>query len=163
MDHALLVGVLQAQRRLVDEIAGVADRHRPLGLDHPGQVQALDVLHGEDDALAAAEGGVGGDDVGVAELGDGADLAEEAVEHAAAFDDVAAHDLEDLVAAHEAVVGEVDHAHAAAAELADDLVVGVVGELRAGGCPPGAGRSLVLVLGIAAAATGRRSDVRGRV
>ena len=38
-------------------------------------------------------------------------------------------DLEDLVAAHEAIVGEVDHAHAAAAQLADDLVVGMVGQL----------------------------------
>ena len=90
MDHPLVVGVLQPQRRLVDEVAGVAHRHRPPGLDHPGQVEALDVLHGEDEALAAAEGGVGGHDVGVLKPGDGADLAQEAVEHAGPFDDVAA-------------------------------------------------------------------------
>ena len=53
----------------------------------------------------------------MAEPGDGPDLAEEAVEHAGAFDDLPADDLEHLVAAHEAVVREVHHAHPAAAEL----------------------------------------------
>ena len=61
--------------------------------------------------------------------GDGADLPQEAVEHAGLLDDVLADDLEDFVAGHQAVVGEVDDAHAADAQLADDLVVGVVGQL----------------------------------
>ena len=130
MDQPLLVGVLEAQRRLVDEVAGVGHRQRPLGLDQLGQVEPLDVLHREDDALAEPEGRVGRDDVGVAEPGDGADLAEEAVEHAGAFDDLPADDLEHLVAAHERVVGQVDDAHAAAAQLADDLVVGMIGQPR---------------------------------
>ena len=86
MHHARLVGVLQAERRLVDERAGVADRQRPLGLDHAGQVEALDVLHGEDKACAGAEGGIGGDDVGMLEPGDDADLAEKSVEHVGAID-----------------------------------------------------------------------------
>ncbi len=128
VDHAALVGVLQPQRRLVDEVGGVGHRERPLGLDELGQVEPLDVLHREDQAAVEAEGGVGGDDVGVAELGHGADLALEAVEDAGALDDVAADDLEDLVAAHHGVVGEVDDAHAAPAEFALDLVVGVVGQ-----------------------------------
>ena len=59
VDHPVLVGVLQAQRRLVDEVAGVGDRQRPLGLDQLGQVEALDVLHREDDALAEPDGRVG--------------------------------------------------------------------------------------------------------
>ena len=137
VNHALLVGVLQAQGRLLNEVAGVADGHRSAGLDHPGQVQAVDVLHGEDQALAAAKRGVGGDDVGVAKLSDGADLAEKAIHHARALDDVPAHDLEDLVASHQAVVGQVDHAHAASAQLAEDLVVGVVGKLRGISSPRG--------------------------
>ena len=130
VDHAVLVGVLQAQGRLVDEVAGVGHRQRPAGLDQLRQVEALDVLHGQDEALAEAEGRVGGDDVGVVELGRGADLAEEAVEHAAAVDEVAADDLEHLLAAHERVLGQVDDAHAAAAQLAEDLVIGVVGQSR---------------------------------
>ena len=64
------------------------------------------------------------------EPGDGPDLAEEALEHPGAFHDLPAHHLEHLVAAHQRVVGQVDHAHAAAAELALDLVVGVVGQAR---------------------------------
>ena len=49
VNHALLVGVLEPQGGLLNVVAGVANRHRPAGLDHPGQVQALDVLHGEDE------------------------------------------------------------------------------------------------------------------
>ena len=49
----------------------------------------------------------------MAELSDGADLAEKAVHHAGALEDVSAHDLEDLVQSHQSVVGQVDHAHAA--------------------------------------------------
>ena len=45
-------------------------------------------------------------------------------------DQVAADDLEHLLAAHQRVLGQVDHAHAAAAQLADDLVVGMVGQAR---------------------------------
>ncbi len=41
-----------------------------------------------------------------------------------------AHHLEHFVAAHQLVVGQVDHAHAAPAELALDFVIGVVGQAR---------------------------------
>ncbi len=104
----------------------MADGQRPLGLDHLGQVEALDVLHGQDQALAEPAGGIGGDDVGMVQPGRMADLGEEAVHHAGAVDEVAADDLEDFVPCHEAVAGEVDDAHAALAELAEDFVVGVV-------------------------------------
>ncbi len=55
MDQPLFVGMLEPERRLLDEEARVGDRQLAPGLDHPGQVQALDVLHGEDDALAEPE------------------------------------------------------------------------------------------------------------
>ena len=71
-----------------------------------------------------------GDDVRVPELGDGPDLSKEAVEHAGAFDDVPPHHLEHLVAAHQRVVGQVDHAHPAAAEFPLDLIIGVVRQAR---------------------------------
>ncbi len=115
---------------MVDEVAGMADRERSVGLDQPRQVEAVDVLHGEDDALAEPGGVVGGDDVRVAQPGDGPDLPAEALEHAGAFDDLPPHDLEYLVAAHQRVVSQVDHAHPAPAELLPDLVFGVVGQAR---------------------------------
>ena len=130
VDEPFLVGVLEPEGRLVDEVAGVSHRQRPLGLDHLGQVETFDVLHREDDALAQPDGGVRRDDVRVAELGDGPDLAEEAFEHPGAFHDLPPHHLEHLVAAHQLVVGQVDHAHAAPAEFPLDLVIGVVGQSR---------------------------------
>ena len=48
------------------------------------------------------------------------------------FDQVAADDLEHLHPAHERVVREVDDPHPAPAELADDLVVGMVEQLARG-------------------------------
>ena len=113
VDHPLLVRVLQPQRRLVDEIAGVADRNRPPGPDQAAEVQPRGVLHGEDEAAAAADGGVGADDVGVAEPGDGPDLPQEALGHLGIGGDLRADDLEDLLAVHDAVVGQVDDPHAA--------------------------------------------------
>ena len=57
-------------------------------------------------------------------------LAEEPVAHAGPLDQVAADDLEHLQSAHELVLGQVDHTHAAAPQLADDLVIRVVGQPR---------------------------------
>ena len=107
----------------------MADRQRTLGFDHASQVEALGVLHREDQAFAGAEGGIGGDDIGMLEARHGADFAEEAFEHAGGFDDLAADDLEDLVAAQDVVVREEDQSHSAAAQLTDDLVVGVFRQL----------------------------------
>ena len=74
--------------------------------------------------------------------GDGPDLAEESLAHAGVVDDLRADDLEDLVAAHDPVVGEVDDPHAAPAQLADDLVVGDLGErLGLGGRDASGGRN----------------------
>ena len=121
VDHPVLVGVLQAQRRLVHVIAGVRHGQRPAGLDDPGQVEAVDVLHREYDALAEPDGVVRRDDVGVAELRDGPDLAEEAFEHPGAFHDLPPHHLEHLVPPHEPILGQVDNAHPAPAEFPLDL------------------------------------------
>ena len=49
--HPRLMRMLQALRRLVNEDAGVRDGQRPLGLDQPGQVESLGVLHREDQAF----------------------------------------------------------------------------------------------------------------
>ncbi len=64
------------------------------------------------------------------EIRNGADLAVEAVEYARGLDDFAADNLEHLVAAHDVIVGEEYQSHPAAAQLADDFIVGVCGQLR---------------------------------
>ena len=115
MDHTLLVRVLEPERGLVDEVGGMGDRHRPLGLDQLCQVESVDVFHGENDALTAAEGGIGVHDIGVHQSCRGADLAAEPLENSLSFDQVLADDLEHLVAAHQPVVGEIDNPHASAA------------------------------------------------
>jgi hypothetical protein len=63
----------------------------------------------------------------LAELGNGPDLAEKAVEHARAFHDMPAHHLQYFIAVHQHVVGQVNHTHATPAELAFDLVIAVTG------------------------------------
>ena len=80
VDHALLVRVLETQGRLVGEEAGVGHGQRAAGLDHLRQVEPVDVLHREDEALVDPERVVRRHDVRVPEPGHGADLAEEAVE-----------------------------------------------------------------------------------
>ena len=55
-----------------------------------------------------------------------ANLPEEPLEDTGLLDDVTAHHLEHLVAAHELVVGEVNDPHATPAELADDPVIRMV-------------------------------------
>ena len=80
VDKSFLMGVLKPERRLVDEEAGMGHRHRPLGLDQLGQVATLHVFHRKQETLAELGGVVGGDDVRVAEPGDGLDLTFEAFE-----------------------------------------------------------------------------------
>jgi len=48
VDHAALVGVLQAQGGLAGEVAGVGGRERAALLDQPGQGNALDELHDQE-------------------------------------------------------------------------------------------------------------------
>jgi hypothetical protein len=65
----------------------------------------------------------------VLETGDRPHLAAEPVENARTLDYVGANNLEHLVPSHDLVVGEVRNAHATAPELADDLIIGVFGQL----------------------------------
>ena len=77
-----------------------------------------------------ARGRIGRHDIGVVQPGRVADLTQKALERGGPIHHVPADDLQDLVPAHEPVLGQVDRPHAPLAELADDLVVGVVGQPR---------------------------------
>ena len=113
------------------KLQALATGSGPRGLDQLRQVEALDVLHGEDEALAEPDGRVGGDDVGVVELGRVADLARGSgrARRGGSMRWLLTT-LSTSLPAHELVLGQVDDAHAALAELAEDLVVGVVGQAR---------------------------------
>ena len=75
------------------------------------------------------DGRVRRDDIPVLQFGGRLDLTEEPVAHAGPLDQLPADDLEHFQTPHELVPCEVDHPHAAAPQLADDLVVGVVDQL----------------------------------
>ena len=60
------------------------------------------------------------------ELGGRLDFTQEPVAHAGPLDQMTADHLEHLRPSHQLVLGQVDHAHSAAAELANDLVVRVI-------------------------------------
>ena len=51
------------------------------------------------------------------------------VAHPGCLDDVRADELQDLVPAHQAVAGQVDEPHRAAAQLAEDLIIRVISQL----------------------------------
>ncbi len=119
------MSVLEPEGGLVDEIAGVGDRQRPPGLHQPGKVEAFDVFHGEDDAIGQsnAEYAV---TIFACAPGDRPDFAEEPIHHAGLSMMCRPITFEHFVAAHELVVGQENHAHAAPAKLADDPVIWVV-------------------------------------
>ena len=53
MDHAVLVGVLQAQRRLVNKVAGVDQRQRAAGFHRLGQVVPAGRIGDPEDVASA--------------------------------------------------------------------------------------------------------------
>ena len=124
MDHAPLEGVLQAQRRLPDVIAGVGDRQPAPLFQNLGQAGSLHILHDQQQQALCLLGVVGGDDVGVRQLRRRLDFAVEAVERLGAVEQPLVDDLDGHRAFHEAVLGPVDHAHAAVAQLLVQLISG---------------------------------------
>ena len=79
VDHAVLVGMLQAGGRLADVIARPAHRQRALAADHLGQVGAGDEFHHQEMPLAGGFRVVDRHHVGMIEAGGGAGLAHEAI------------------------------------------------------------------------------------
>ena len=123
----------------VDEAGGVGRHEAAAGLHEHAQDllpaarglvepaphgAAGDEFHGDEDLTGVHADVVDGDDVGVGEAGEGLGLAQEeglAVAGAVAVD-LAVHELDGDLAIELGVVGGVDDAHAAGAELVDDEV-----------------------------------------
>lgn len=87
------------------------------------EVGAVDELHGE------KEGAVFGgfevtaiDDIGMANLAEGADFAQEAGSEGSILTQLGGEELQGARLVHEGVLGQIDGAHTALAELAHDAV-----------------------------------------
>ena len=125
VDHAVAVGVAQGAGDLGRDPDGVGDGELLLAAEPVAQRFALDerhdVVRGAADLARVDEA----EDVGVLQVGDGLDLAEEPLgaDHGG---EVGAEHLDGDLALVAEVVGEVDGGHAALAELALDAVA--VGE-----------------------------------
>jgi hypothetical protein len=126
-----LVRVVQGQRRLSGQGAGQLRRQRPRPLDQPGEVGALDKLHGQVVPAAGLARVVGGDDVRVAQPRRGARLVLEAAQGARAGHGLRRQDLQGYHPAHAGVAGAVDAAAAAALAQRPQQAVGA--QLQLGG------------------------------
>ena len=91
---------------------------------------ALDELHGVEDDLAVLAHLEDRHDIGVVQPRRGPRLAAEPLQRLAVLGHDAGQDLERDPAAERDLLGLVDHAHAAAADLADDPVVAHLAKRR---------------------------------
>ncbi len=133
VDHAPLVGVLQAQGRLPGVGARLGHRQRAALAHQLGEAGPLDVLHDEEVQGARLVGVVGPHDVGVVEPGRRPRLLLEALhrrrpQHQAGVDDLQGHHP-----VHADLLGPVDRPHAPLADQAEHAVAGVIDQLRRDG------------------------------
>ena len=123
MDQAGLVGMLQPVGRLADIVGGDEIIHGAVVLDHLLQIAALDVLHHQVMDVAVVVDVVGPDDIAVIQGGGGLGLAMEAGQIGRVFDAMLGQDLDRPASLHEHVLGQVDAAHAAGAQVVEELVL----------------------------------------
>ena len=107
---------------------------------------AVDVLHGEVPEVAVAVDGVGLDDVGVVDECGGSGLADEAVDVGGVGVGGGGDDLEGDVPVEGELVCEVDGAHAALSEFADDDEFAEDGSWSGGGAGEGDGGEALVAL-----------------
>ncbi len=117
------VGALQPVGRLTDVIAGQADRERPLLANELGEVGAVDEFKNEIIATVDFVRVERGDDVGMNDLGDRANLVQEQFHGAIGRQQLGGQHLERDDALHRQMLGLVNPAHAAAADLLEDSVL----------------------------------------
>jgi hypothetical protein len=159
-DAALVAGVDAGGERC-DQLGG-ALRLATVGVGLLRQRAALEEAHGEEMAAVVLAHLVDGDDVRVVERGRRLRLVAEAMDGGLVGEPGAQDHLERHGAAEARVARLVDDAHAAAAELLEDLVVGEarrVGGGGEGGKLVGGGRAVLQ----RAAQEAARAQARGRV
>jgi hypothetical protein len=129
VDHAVFVGVLQTERRLANEVAGVGHLQWPLLLDVLRQVGPLDELHDQEVRAACLVGVVRRDDVGVMEFGRRLHFTMEALDSLGIADELRIDDLQSHQPVHDLVPRLVDRPHSALAEQIQDLELRMVGQV----------------------------------
>ncbi len=115
--QAAFVGVLQPEGGLADEIEGGLDGQRALPLDQAGEVDAVDVFHGDRMQAVGFVGVVRTDDVRMAQLADGTHLALEPLHGLDVFQAFAAKHFEGDEPVERPLPGLENLAHAPFADL----------------------------------------------
>ncbi len=124
VDDAQLAGPLQRRRHLAENAQRQQHVGRTLLEQEFAQVAALDVFQGHVRHTVGLADGVDLDDVGVGGLGDGGGLGLEALQGGGVGRQLRPKDLQGDLALQRDLFGEVNLAHAALAEMAQDVEVG---------------------------------------
>ncbi len=158
MQHAVLVGVVDGAGRLL-QVDGGGAAGQGVGRNALGEAAAADVLHAEVRLALVRAGLVQGDDAGVLQLGGGGGLGVEAVAVVGVGESAAEDHLQGDGAVEADVAGLEDDAHAAAADLLDEFVVGeaVEGEAADVRDGPGLGAELAGAERVGGRAVGGRT------
>ena len=106
----------QAERRLANVLAGLHNFERAVVAHHPRQVGPLNEFHREVISAFDLVGVIGPDNIGMAELGRGANLALKAQNHLGIVQAFLANDLEGDAAVEQLLAGLEDLPHAPFAE-----------------------------------------------
>ncbi len=139
VDQRLFRGVLEPERRLPHKVARLGHRQRPVAIDEFLQRDARHILHRQVVGVAALVRFVDADDVGVRQPGRGLGFTAEAVDDVVARQPFVADHLERDDTVRRNLARPVDDAHAAVAQLFEDLVAGDDGKP---GVTPGERRRL---------------------
>ena len=123
VDQAHIMGVMQPGGSLADDLTGQADRDRIALADELVEVGPVDVFHDQIMPALDLVGVEGGDDVGVMQLGGGANLALEHLHGLGRLHELRRQHLDGHDALHRHVHGLVDPAHAALPQLVENLVL----------------------------------------
>ena len=119
----MLVGILQAQGRLANHLAGVGDRQRAPALDHAREVQPVDVLHDQEVRPFDLAGVMGPDDVRMIELADRLHLAFEPGHRVLVRDAILGQDLDGDDPLELRMSRLVDRPHPPFAQFGEQLVL----------------------------------------
>ena len=133
VDDAVRVGVAQGAQHLGGDAQGLVERKLALACHPLPEGLALHVRHGIPQPAGGLARVVHGEDVRMLQAGGDPDLLEESL-RSERGGELGAQDLERDGAIVPEVVREVDHGHAAAAELALDAVAVGQGGREEGGC-----------------------------
>ena len=123
VDQPVLVGVLQPEGRLPDQLAGVGDRQRPAVLHQLIEVQAVDEFHHQELRAVDLAGVECADDVRMVNRADDLHLALEAGDGLRVIEQPLRQDFQGHGLVELDVPGPIDRAHAAFAQLLEQFVV----------------------------------------